>query len=48
MEDDKKREFLDDVTGSGASNCCGAATWEFGESYMCKKCGEHCDISNDE
>lgn len=48
MDSDKMRELLDDVSGEGSSNCCGAAVYELGESYICKDCKEHCDVEKDE
>lgn len=46
--DDKSRELLDDVTGEGSSDCCGAGVYELGDSYICMDCQEYCDMRQDE
>lgn len=48
MDNEKMRELLSDVTGEGSSNCCGAAVYELGDTYICKDCKEHCEIEKDE
>lgn len=40
MDKDKQQELIDDVKGSGESECCGAGT--YGEMMICEDCGEHC------
>lgn len=37
---DKDIELLNDVKGTGESECCGAGT--NGDMMICEACGEHC------
>lgn len=48
MDTEKMHELLDDVTGEGASNCCGAAVYELGDNFICQDCKEWCDLDKEE
>ena len=42
--DDRNREYIDDMTCSGVSNCCGASVI----SGICMECREHCEEVSEE
>ena len=45
MNDDKAHELIDDVTGSGMSNCCGAKVYAPTDEWgICMECKEHCEM----
>lgn len=47
--DDSQLEKLNDVIEDElGSDCCGAAVYVLGDSYICTDCKEYCDVSSEE
>jgi hypothetical protein len=41
--EDHDQEMLDDITGEGVSNCCGAKVYKQGDAVLCTDCKEFCE-----
>lgn len=42
--DEKDQEHIMDVSEDGPSDCCSAAVYHLGDSYICKDCKEYCEV----